>query len=178
LLDDDFCQVYTHLMKKNDLHNRVGLIARTFAFGIVVAACCFIFSACEYDVPVTAKPTRKIEEKLLGNWTSKDGKSKMKVVKLDDSNYIVYSDGSLYRAYHSDVAGAALVTVQELDPAKPKYAYWGWKLSDDGTLSVRDVNDKIVPDETRDSASVRKLLKQNQQNPALFGDELQFTKDK
>ena len=52
------------------------VIARKFTLGIVAAACCFAFSGCEYEVPITAKPTRKVDERLLGNRTSKDGKDK------------------------------------------------------------------------------------------------------
>ena len=158
--------------------NRVSLISRTFPFGIVAAACCFVISGCIYDVPITAKATRKVDARLLGNWTSKDGKDKLKVVKLDDSNYIVSCDGDLYRAYHSDVADTPFVSVQKLESDKPQYAYWTWKLSDAGTLRLRNVNDKVVPDDTKDSASVQKLLKKNLQNPALFGDETPMTKDK
>jgi len=51
-------------------------------------------------------------------------------------------------------------------------------LSGDGTLVGRGVSDKVIPDETKDSASVQKLLEENLQNPALFEDEAQFTKDK
>ena len=158
--------------------NRVTSIAQKLTPGIVVAACCFIISGCIYDVPITAKATRTIDARLLGNWTSKDGKDKMKVVKLDDSNYIVSCDGDLYRAYHSDVADTPFVSVQKLESDKPQYAYWTWKLSDDGTLSLRNVSDKVVPDDTKNTASVQKLLKKNLQNPALFGDVLQMTKDK
>jgi len=158
--------------------NGVSLIPGRFTCGIVAAACCLVISGCIYNVPITSKATRKIDARLLGNWTSKDGKSKLKVVKLDDSNYIVSTDGDLYRAYHSDVADTPFVSVQQLESDKPQYAYWTWKLSDAGTLSLRNVNDKVVPDDTKDSASVQKLLKQNLKNPALFGDELQMTKDK
>src|SRR6266571_7716154 len=61
---------------------------------------------------------------------------------------------------------------------KPSYAYSAWKLSGDGRLVGRGVSDKVIPDETKDSASVQKLLEKNLQNPALFEDEAQFTKDK
>jgi len=158
--------------------NRVSFVSRTSTFGIVAAACCFVLSGCLYDFPITAQATRKVNARLLGNWTSKDGKNKLKVVKLDDSNYIVSCDGDLYRAYHSDVADTPFVSVQNLESDKPQYAYWTWKLSGDGTLRLRNVNDKVVPDDTKDSASVQKLLKENLQNPALFGDEIQLTKDK
>src|SRR6266404_2305919 len=41
----------------------------------------------------------------------------------------------------------------------------------------RLVSDKVIPDETEDPAGVQRLLKKNLQNPALFEDEAQFTKD-
>ena len=158
--------------------NKIKLNAQKLTRGIVVAACCIVISGCIYSVPITPKATRNIDVRLLGNWTSKDGKDKMKVVKLDDSNYIIYSDGDLYRAYHSDLADTPFISVQKLESDKPQYAYWTWKLSDDGTLDLRNVSDKVVPDDTKDTASVQKLLKKNLQNPALFGDEIQMTKDK
>jgi len=151
---------------------------RRFTLGIIAAVCGFVLGGCVYEVPITAKPTRKVDERLLGNWTSKDGKDKMKVVRLDDSNYIVCYNGDLFRAYHSDVAKTPFVSVQYLDSAKPKYSYFGWKLSEDGTLHLRAVSDKLVPDETKDSASVQKLLEQNLQNPKLFEEEGEFSKDK
>jgi hypothetical protein len=157
--------------------NRLALTAQ-LTRAIIVAVCCLIVIGCAYDVPITGKATRKVDARLVGNWTTRDGKSKMKVVKLDDSSYIVDTDGEIYRAWHSDVDGTPFVSVQILDSDKPQYAYWTWKLSDDGTLSLRNVNDKIVPDETKDSAGVRKLLKANLKNPALFGEETQMTKDK
>lgn len=83
--------------------NKASSISRTCTFGIVAAACCFVISGCIYDVAITATATRKVDARLLGNWTSKDEKNKLKVVKLDDSNYVVSCDGDLYRAYHSDM---------------------------------------------------------------------------
>lgn len=158
--------------------NRLRLCARPFAIGLVAAIGCLVFSSCIYEVPITAKPTRKVDERLLGNWTSKDGKDKLKIVRLDEDHYIVSSNGDLYRVFHSEVASLPLVTAQFLDSAKPKFSYCAWRLTDDGTLYGKSVNDKIVPDETKSSAEVRKLLQANLQNPALFGEETPFTKDK
>lgn len=164
--------------KKEQNMNTIKFTGRKLTLGIVAAVCWVALSGCVYEVPITSHPTRKVDERLLGNWTSKDGKHKMKVVKLDDSNYIVSYDGDLFRAHHSDIAETPFVSVQILDSAKPKYAYHAWKLSDDGTLLGRLVSDEIIPDETKDSASVQRLLKENLQNPALFKDEIQFIKDK
>ena len=103
----------------------------------------------------------------------------MKVRSLDDSVYIVYYDGDLFRAYHSDVAETPFATVQDLNSSDRKYAYVVWKLSDDGKhLSLRSVSDKVISKETKDSAAVVSLLTKNARNPELFGEEIEFKKEK
>ena len=120
-----------------------------------------------------------MQEQLLGNWRSSDGKEELKLRRLDDSVYIVYYDGDLFRAYHSDVAETAFATVQDLNSNDRKYAYMVWKLSDDGKhLRLRNVSDKVISKETKDSASVATLLTKNVRNPELFGEEIEFQKEK
>jgi hypothetical protein len=136
-------------------------------------------AGCNYEVPITAAPTRKVDQQLLGDWISLDGKENMKLRRLDDSTYVVYYDGDLFRAYHSDVGDRSFATVQDLNSNDRKYAYIVWKLSDDGkNLRLRNVNDKIVPKETKDSATVVGLLTKNARNPELFGEEIEFRKEK
>jgi hypothetical protein len=114
-----------------------------------------------------------------GDWTSADGKEKLKLRSLDDSIYIVYYDGDLFRAYHSDVAETPFATVQDLNSSDRKYAFIIWKLSDDGkNRRLRSVNDKVVPKETKDPATVVALLTKNARNPELFGEEIEFKKEK
>ena len=147
-------------------------------FGAIVLLCIFAFTACDYEVLITPSPTRKVQERLLGNWTSSDGKEKMRVRRLDDSIYIVYYDGDLFRAYHSDIAEAAFVSVQDLNSSDRKYAYVIWNLSDDGKhLRLRSVNRNVVPQEKRDSTAIAKFLEENAKNPDLFGEEIQFDKE-
>jgi hypothetical protein len=155
------------------------LTRRSLGFGVAICLCVLVFSACEYDVPITSAPTRKVQEQLLGNWVSLDGKENMRLRRLDDSTYVVYYDGDLFRAYHSDVGDTPFATVQDLNSNDRKYAYVVWKLSDDGkNLSLRNVNDKVVPKETRDSATVVVHLTKNAANPELFGEEIEFKKEK
>jgi hypothetical protein len=155
------------------------LTRRSLSVGVAICLCVLVFSACKYEVPITSNPTRKVQEKLLGNWVSSDGKENMRVRRLDDSTYVVYYDGDLFRAYHSDVAETPFATVQDLNSSDRKYAYVIWKLSDDGkNLRLRNVNDKVVPKETRDSATVVALLTKNARNPELFGEEIEFKKEK
>ena len=137
------------------------------------------FAACNYEVPITTSPTRNVQEQLLGDWTSSDGKEQMKVRRLDESFYVIYYDGDLFRAYHSDVAEIPFVSVQDLNSKDRKFAYVVWKLSDDGkNLTLRNVSDKVVSKETRDSATVVALLNKNARNPELFGEEIEFRKVK
>jgi hypothetical protein len=152
-------------------------IIRKTTLSIAVATCLFVFLGCIYDVPITSKPTGEMDSRLVGQWVSSDAKIKLKVVKLNDENYIVVNtDGKLYQIWRSDVADVALFTVLHLETETPKYSYWNWKLSDDGSLILRIINHKIVPDVTIDSASVRKLLSDHLENPALFGDAIALTK--
>jgi len=131
------------------------LIHRRLGFGIAVCLCILAFSACEYEVPITPSPTQKVQEQLLGNWVSLDSKENMRVRRLDDVAYVVYYDGDLFRAYHSDVAETPFASVQDLNSNDRKYAYVVWKLSDDGKhLRLRNVNRKLIPKESRDSAAV------------------------
>jgi hypothetical protein len=120
-----------------------------------------------------------VQERLLGNWTSADGKEKLKMRRFDDSTYIVYYDGDLFRAYHSDVGDIAFATVQDLNSRDRKYAYVVWNLSDDGGhLRLRNVSDKVIPKETENSATIVALLTKNARNPELFGEEIEFAKEK
>jgi hypothetical protein len=152
------------------------MIYRRLALGVVVCLCTLV--ACQYEVPITSSPTRKVQEHLLGNWISLDGKENMRVRRLDDSTYIVYYDGDLFRAYHSDVAETSFASVQDLNSNDRKYAYVVWKLSDDGKrLNLRSVN-KVIPKETKDSATVVALLTKNARNPELLGEEIEFRKEK
>ena len=147
--------------------------------GVTIGICSLAFSACQYEVPITSAPTRKVQEQLLGNWKSSDGKEELKVRSLDDNVYIVYYDGDLFRAYHSDVAETPFVSVQDLNSRDRKFAYVVWKLSDDGKdLRMRSVNDKVIPKEIRDSTAIAALLTKNARNPELFGEEIEFKKEK
>ena len=157
----------------------VGLIYRRLIAGAVVCLCVLAIAACKYDVPITSAPTRQVQDQLLGNWISPDGREQMRVRRLDDSTYVVYYDGDLFRVYHSDVADTPLASVQDLNSNDRKYAYVAWKLSQDGNrLSLRSVNEKLIPKETKDSATVAALLTKNAGNRELFGEEIEFRKEK
>lgn len=143
-----------------------------------------LLAGCEYDVPITAEPTRRIVPALVGDWKSVEVSDEsncrdlLKVRQYDDSTYIVSLNGELHRIYHSDVGETPLVSVQNIDSSKRKFSYYGWRLSEDGkNLTLRMINEKVIPPGTRDSASVVKLLRENATNPSLFADPVEFRKD-
>jgi hypothetical protein len=85
----------------------------------------------------------------------------------------------LFRAYHSDVADTPFASVQDINSNDRKYAFVVWKLSDDGKhLSLRNVSDKVIPKETNDSAAIVALSKKNARNPDLFGEKIEFSREK
>jgi UDP-2,3-diacylglucosamine pyrophosphatase LpxH len=119
-----------------------------------------------------------VQEQVLGNWISQDRKEHLRVRRLDENIYIVYYDGDLFRAYHSDVADTPFVSVQDINSEDRKYAYLVWKLSDDSKqLILRSVNRDVIPKEKKDSTAVAKFLKDNAKNPDLFGEEIEFNKE-
>jgi hypothetical protein len=143
---------------------------------------CFVLAGCNYDVALTAGPTRQVDERLVGLWLGgEDGKDVMSVRQLDDSTYVIAMDHDLYRAFHSDFAGTAFVSVQSLQPNNDhgKYVYLTWALSPDGDqLTVHTVSVKVVPEETKGRDALQKLVKANLANPALLSDPLVFTRKK
>ena len=138
-------------------------------FGVVAFVCCVGLSGCDYDVPITPEPTRQVDPRLMGNWVSAAGKDKMRVRRLDNAHYIVTFNGDLFYVHHSDVAGTAFFSAQELDSADRRYLFLAYTLSDDGAqLTVRHVNAAAISKQAKTSADVRLLLEQNLKNPALF----------
>lgn len=159
--------------------NMPALMAHRFTRAIVAVLCVVSISGCIYNVPITADPTRKVEERLLGDWVSKDGKNKLKVRRLDDSHYVLSVNGYLFRAYHSDIAGTAFASVQEIETRERRYAYVTWSLSEDaGHLRWRAISRKVIPQDIRDSVAVRALLEKSVDNAALYEDEQDYIKEK
>ncbi len=155
------------------------LVAHKFIRGVIVLLCIVCTGGCIYDVPISANPTRQVEERLLGDWLSKDGKNTLKVRRLDDSQYVLSVNGYLFRAYHSDIAGTAFASVQEIETRERRYAYVTWSLSEDAKhLRWRAVSRKVVPQDISDSVAVRALLEKNLDNAVLYEDEQDYIKRK
>ncbi len=151
------------------------------AFAAMLLAAGFFLSGCNYEVPLTAKPTRKIDPQLLGDWVAVDKDSQeeelMFVRKLDDVTYVVSMDKDIYRAFHSDFAGTAFLSVQDLNSADRLFVYLTYELSSDGKqLSVFTVSTKVVPEETKGRSALQKLIKRQLTNPKLLNEPMEFTR--
>ena len=151
----------------------------------LLIAGCLLFAGCNYDVPLTEKPTRKVDARLLGEWVSFDKNEQkleqMTVRKLDDSTYVVAMDKDIYRVFHSDFADTAFVSAQDLQSGEGygKYAYYVWSLSADGKeLTIKGVRTEVVPEDTKGREAFQKLIKDNLANPKLYGEPLVFTPKK
>jgi hypothetical protein len=148
-------------------------LSRGLATAFVLAV--LLLTGCDYDVPLTEKPNRAIDEKLLGNWLSPDGW--MSIRAFDAQHYVVSYNGSVYRGWHSTVAGQALVTLHSLDAKSPKYTYVAYALTrDDRRLDVRIARDEVLSKEIKDPAAMRTALEQVAPNPALFTEPVPFTR--
>ena len=154
-----------------------------FILAWLVAVACACLSGCNYDFPLTAQPTRPVDERLIGNWIAAnkdDAKEEvLSVRRLDGSTYVVAMDHDLYRAFHSDFAGTAILSVQYLQPGTDdrKYVYFVWQLSANGDhLSLKGISNKVVPEETKSREDAQRLIKANLANPKLYGDEMLFTR--
>lgn len=136
-------------------------------------------AGCNYDVALTAKPTRKVDDRLLGVWQGGEEKDVMVVRKYDAETYVVSMDDDIYRAFHSDFAGVGFLSVQELEDDR-QYVYLTTELSADGRkLTLHMVSTKVVPEETKGRDALQKLIKANIANPGLFaGEPLVFTRKK
>ena len=160
-----------------ELRNRLTVSGWHIVNESPLAALCF--TGCNYDSALTAKPTRKVDERLLGVWLGgEDGKDTMTVRPYDDSTYVVAMDNDIYRAFHSDFADTAFISVQELNGSR-EYLYLVATLSADGQqLTIRTVSTKVVPEGTKGRAALQKLIRANLANPKLYSDPLVFNRKK
>ena len=134
-------------------------------------------TGCNYDAALTAQPTRKIDDRLLGVWLGGDeGKEPLIVRALDEFTYVVAMDDEIYRAYHSDFGDRPFLSVQELQKER-RYLFLTAEVSADGKkLTLHTVNVKVIPEETKGREALQRLLKANLTNPKLFGEALVYTR--
>ena len=147
----------------------------------LLAAGLLCLAGCDYDIPITAEPTRPVDPRLVGTWANYDpDEQKVEVITVrawDDTHYAVAIDRDIYRAHHSDLGAMSMISVQDLNSDAHKYVYYSWSLSDDGRqLTLRRVRQELVPDKVRDVATMQRLLRDNAAKPQLYEPATVFTR--
>ncbi|MEA3188245.1 MAG: hypothetical protein QOD99_2075 [Chthoniobacter sp.] len=141
---------------------------------ILAALGALILAGCDYDAPITEKPSAKIDERLLGTWLQKGEKPQLlRIRKYSDMEYVLDYDG-LFRAFFSEIGGKRFVNVQTLEPAKSserKYAFVTYELKDEHTLVVHTVNKNVLPDSLHTSGEIAAALERELKNPRLLDEE-------
>jgi hypothetical protein len=146
-------------------------------FTLLAAA--LLLSACIYEAPITEKPTGKIDDRLVGDWTEEGTPdSHLIVCKLNDSEYIVSYEG-VFHAWPSDFAGTHFVSVQNIAPMKEsdrkydrKFQFVVPELQENGKkLVIRTVNSKVIPETLHTTAEIQQAIKTHIKDPQFFNDE-------
>jgi hypothetical protein len=148
----------------------------TTALSATLLALTFALVGCDYQVPLTETPTRPVQAQVLGNWVGVgEEDSMLNLRRLDENTYLAIIDNDAYRVFHSDFAGLALVSAQDLNSSERKYCLYTWALQD-GTkhLVLRRVSSRVVPEDVPDSATLQQQLQRHLQDPALLGEEIVF----
>ena len=104
-----------------------------------------LLTGCNFEAPLTDKPTREIDPSFLGNWFSLADGSPLDVYKLSANEYLVIDDGRPYGCTHTDVAGTAFVSCRYLGNDKDhygKYAYLAYSVEKD-ELVLTPLNDSL-----------------------------------
>lgn len=147
----------------------------------ILAVLLLALAGCDYEAPLTSAPTRRIEPRLLGDWIGvekDDGKEvAMHVRPWSETDYAVSTDADIYRAYHSDFAGQPFLSVQDLNSDRHAWCLYTWSLSaDSAQLTLRRVDTKIVPEDTKTTDALQKLIHAHLADPKLLSPEIRFTR--
>ena len=62
--------------------------SRRWTVGFMLLAAMATLSGCIYDAPLTANGTRRVDARLVGDWTSDDGKENLKTAYAVSSEII------------------------------------------------------------------------------------------
>jgi len=124
---------------------------------LFLSICLLLLAGCNFEAPLTEKPTRDVDPALLGSWFSLIDGRPLDVFKLSQEAYLVVDDGSPYVCTHSDIAGTNFISCRQLANDKDrygKYAYVAYKIEKDELVILPlseslPLTDKSSPKEIR-----------------------------
>lgn len=143
-----------------------------------------LLAGCIYEAPLNSKPTRPVDPQFAGDWRGVDDRSNKIFIRVfDKKQYAVTTvDGksvNCYRVFSSDLDGLRLANVQDLAPGNAdngKWAFFDYRLDAKGRLVIRMINNKVILPDLKTTGQLRKAIKENRKNPALFLEELVYVK--
>lgn len=151
---------------------------RRRAFGALAGLAFGVLTGCNYDFPLTDRPTDRVHKELLGAWTAEEGKEHVVIRAFDEKSYLVEDNGQFYRMIHTDLGALRFLSIQELESAERRYLYVRWRLTPDGKeLHLNGVNSSVVPTSLPSARAVRRVIKKNKSNPDLFTEEGVYTRE-
>lgn len=134
-----------------------------------------LLSSCIYDAPLTDTPTRKIDERLIGDWVSVEEKpSVVQVRKFDDTNFVLIDGRNIYRMFHSDFEGINFLSLQNLDTngsSARKFAFIDYRFEQPDRVRARAINKNVVPDTLRTSSALQQTVRDHLKDAQLFNKE-------
>lgn len=131
-------------------------------------------TGCEFEAPLSAQPEAPVDERLLGRWAAPDGWAK--VTRYDADHYILVYNGTVFRAWHSRVAGQDFLTLRNLEGSAPRHHFLHCRRVSDRRIDVSFVREELVPRHERDPAALRRAVAAGWGQPDLLGQAIPFTR--
>ena len=142
------------------------------SFAILIA---LLLSSCIYDAPLTESPTRKIDERLIGDWVSVEEKpSVIQIRKFDDRNFVLIDGGNVYRMFHSDLEGINFLSLQNLETngdSARKFAFIDYRFEQPDRVRARAINKSVIPDSLRTTSVLQQSVRDHLKDAQLFNKE-------
>ena len=128
---------------------------------------------CEFEAPLSSRPEAPVDDRLLGRWVAPEGWAK--VARYDAENYILVYNGTVFRAWHSRVAGQDFLTLRNLEGAAPRHHFLHCRRVSDRRIDVSFVREELVPRHERDPEALRRAVAAGWGQPDLLGQAIPFT---
>lgn len=147
-----------------------------------------VLAGCEYTVPLVATPELKLDPAVTGVWEQDvpDGKKgRLLVLPLGETEYLVSfpaetADALFARACLVKVGEQTLVQLRWFGTARGNlpedgrvYQYVAYSATE-GTLSMRFLNQDIVPKDIPTTEGLLQAIAANMDHPDLFRDPMMF----
>lgn len=131
-------------------------------------------TGCEFEAPLSPRPKAPVDERLLGRWVAPEGWTK--VTRYDAENYILVYNGTVFRAWHSRVAGQDFLTLRNLEGAAPRHHFLHCRRVSDRRIDVSFVREELVSRHERDPEALRRAVAAGWGQPDLLGQAIPFTR--